>query len=285
MRRAPALLAAVLAAAAGGCAADFLPASYLNDLRVLAIVADPLEVGPGQPVTLRADTWVPPGSAIASRRWTFCPVSAGSVAGYACAVPQCEVDLTAAADGSVTADPSALALQCAGSAGGAPPASGLPEVVQTVFRYRVKTTGGAERDAVLQIPLWTRGPPVDPNLAPVIDQVLIGGQVVYPAASPPAEPPALPAAGEVEVRVVVDPASAQTYLDAAGVERVETITVSFFSTAGRFQDDRTTGIDTALALDGTDLATTDLAAEVYVVVRDLRGGQALGGPFRVPISR
>jgi hypothetical protein len=157
-------------------------------------------------------------------------------------------------------------------------------VIQTVFRYQV-ATADARREAVLQIPVHPGGAPADPNLAPVIDEVRVGGEVVFPAAVPPVAPPPLPAGGSLAVRVVVDPASAQPYLDAAGVERSETITVSFFTTAGRFADDRITGLDTTDTLEGSDLLSTDVSADVYVVVRDLRGGQALAGPFTVGIRR
>jgi hypothetical protein len=86
------------------------------------------------------------------------------------------------------------------------------------------------------------------------------------------------------VRVVVDPASAQPYVDAAGVARVETITVSYFTTAGRFAADRSTGLDVSVDLQGTDLGPTDASADVWIAVRDLRGGQALAGPFRVAFA-
>ena len=275
-------VAGALAALASGCASDFLPASFLNDLRVLAILAEPLEVGPGQPVTLRSALYVPPGATVTSAAWTFCPVSAGSVAAYACAVPQCQVPLVPAADGSVTANPTELALQCLAGAGGGSPPPALPEVLQTVFRLQVETDQGQRREAVLQIPLHPAGAPVDPNLPPTIGSVEIGGVAVHPP--PAAAPPALARGAALPVHVRVDPSSAQPYLDAAGVARVETITVSYFTTAGRFAADRSTGLDVSVELQGTDLGPADASADVWIVVRDLRGGQALAGPFRVPVA-
>jgi hypothetical protein len=279
MRRSVA--AALLALLLGGCASDFLPASYLNDLRVLAILADPLEVGPGQQVALRPAVYLPPGAAISSQRWTFCPLSAGSVSGYSCAVPQCQVDLPFAADGSTAADPSALAQQCLAAAGGSLPAA-LPETVEVTFAYQVASTQGQSRQAVLQLPLWTQGPPPDPNRPPVIERVEIGGVPVFPA---PGAPAPLPAGAAVAVHVVIDPASVQTYLDAAGTALTETMTASYYATAGRLSADRATGVDTAVDLEAIDLEEGQTGADVYVVVRDLRGGQALAGPFTVPILR
>jgi len=284
MRRSsrPAIAGVLAAALASGCASDFLPASYLNDLRVLAILAEPLEVGPAQPVTLRAALYVPPGATVTSAAWTFCPVSAGSVAAYACAVPECQVALAPAPDGSVTANPSDLALQCLAAAGGGAPPTALPEVVQTVFRLQVETDQRQRREAVLQVPLHPAGAPPDPNLPPTIRSVEIGGVAVYPP--PGSAPPGLEPGGTLPVHVLVDPASAQPYLDAAGLARVETITVSYFTTAGRFADDRSTGLDVSGDLQGTDLGPADVSADVWVAVRDLRGGQALAGPFRVAIG-
>lgn len=278
-------IAAPLLLLAAGCSTDFLPASYLHDLRVLAIVAAPLEAGQGDTVTL-VPTVYPPGSVLASQTWTFCPVTAGSGTGYACAVPQCETILTPAADGSVSASPYDLALACvqiSGGGGTLPP--GVPDVVQSTFTYEVTSGDGSSavqsRVAVQTIPLWTRGTPVDPNLPPVIAGVEING--VPAVVGVPAE--SLPAGASAPVRVLIDPASVQTYVDASGRSVQETMTVSYFTTAGRFKYDRQTGVDVSDDLQAIDLAPApgDAEAQVWVVARDLRGGQAVGGPFTVPL--
>jgi hypothetical protein len=271
------LSAALLLAA--GCTNDFVPQSSLDGLRVLALIADPLELAPGQALTVRPQDWLPPGSSIAEQRWTFCPLSAGAVAAYACAVPQCEVNLAPAPDGSVTANPTQIITQCLAAAGGTIPAE-LPDQIQTVFRYRVASSQGESRDAVLQIPQWTRLPPPDPNLPPVIVGVEIGGvpaQVGVPT-------PPLPVNGKLPVRLLIDPLSVQTYVDAAGVSQTETMTGYYYSTAGRFANGLATGIDTTVDLEGTYLLPGQATAEVWVVALDLRGGQAVAGPFQVPIA-
>jgi len=271
-------LAAVLLVTAG-CANDFSPQSDLLGLRVLALVADPLELAPGEPVTIHPVAHVPPGSAIATQRWTFCPLSAGSVTAYACAVPQCEVELTPASDGSVTANPTGIIAACLGFAGGAIPAE-IPDQVLTVFRYRIATDGAETRDAVLQIPQWTRGPPPDPNLPPVILGVEIGGvpaQVGVPTAP-------LPVDGILPVRLLIDPASVQTYVDAAGVTQSETMTGYFYTTGGTFSSGITSGVDTTSDMEGTGFLPGQASAEVFVVALDLRGGQAVAGPFTVPLG-
>ena len=281
----PLRLAAPLSLLAAACASDFLPASYLNDLRVLAIVAAPLEAGPGDTVSLVPTVYAPGGATLAGQEWSFCPVTAGSGTGYSCAVPQCAVSLAAAADGSVSASPYDLALACAstfGSTGTVPP--GVPDVVQSTFTYQISYDlpgGGRQtRVAVQTVPLWTRGPPIEPNLPPVIDAVEIGGAAASVAV--PAAP--LPVGASVPVRVRIDPASVQTYVDAAGRSVAETMTVSYFTSAGRFQYDRQTGVDVSVDLQAIDLAPGEAAAQVWVVARDLRGGQAVAGPFTVPFG-
>lgn len=271
------LLAASLLTA--GCTNDFAPQSDLLGLRVLALVADPLELAPGQPVTIQPWNHVPPGSTVVEQRWTFCPLSAGAVAAYACAVPQCEVDVPASPDGSVTANPTAILLQCLGIGGGVLPPS-VPDQILTVFRYRIGTDDPDSREAVLQIPQWTRSAPPDPNLPPVILGVEIGGQ---PAQVGVPTPP-LPVDGLLPVRLVIDPLSVQTFVNAAGVTQTETMTGYFYTTAGTFAEGITTGTDTTTDLEGTGLLPGQTSAEIWVVALDLRGGQAVVGPFTVPLG-
>jgi hypothetical protein len=279
-----ALAAALLSAMAvvTGCTDNFAPQSDLLGLRVLALVADPLELAPGQSVTIRPRDYVPPGASIASQRWTFCPLSAGSVTAYACALPQCQVELMPAPDGSVTANPTELIVRCLGAWGGAMGAvpADLPNPISTVFAYQVATADGMSREAVLQIPQWTRTPPPDPNLPPVILGVEIGG---VPASVGIPTPP-LPVNGTLPVRLLIDQLSVQTYVDAAGVTQTETMTGYFYSTAGRFSNGLTTGVDTSVNLEGTNLLPGQDHAEVWVVALDLRGGQAVAGPFTIPIG-
>jgi hypothetical protein len=276
------LLAASLLTA--GCTNDFSPQSDLLRLRVLALVADPLEVAPGQTVTIQPRNYVPPGSVVGEQKWTFCPISAGAVAAYACAVPQCEVTITANPDGSVTTNPTEELRKCQKIIYPDLPPGVLPPSVAdqllTVFRYRITTDRDGSRDAVLQIPQWTRRAPTDPNLPPVILGVEIGGQ---PARVGVPTPP-LPVNGLLPVRLLIDPASVQTFVDAAGVTQTETMTGYFYTTAGTFSAGITTGTDTTSNLEGTGLLPGQSTAEVWVVALDLRGGQAVAGPFTVPIG-
>jgi hypothetical protein len=288
-----------LAALLGGCADTFTPGSVIEDLRVLAIVAEPPEVrppttpgGPTETVTLRAFAVIPPATPgappaapdPADVQWTFCPFSVGASSGYACAVPACETPLAPAADGSVTVDPIALGVACLASLGGslpgAPPGSGLPDQVEVLVRY-VATSQGLRREAVQRIPVWTSTPPatVERNLNPVIASATVGAGCAGGA-------PGCSAAS-VPVDVRIDPSSFQPY--PAGTDRtaLETVIVSYFTTAGRFTDERDQATVEAPTV-GTSLEATDLGgardAWVWVVARDLRGGEAVYGPFQVVFS-
>lgn len=273
------LVAAILLA---GCGADFLPPSVLADLRVLAVPATPLEAGPGETVTLRPVVFVPASEQLDAVSWTFCPFHLGSAAGYRCVVPACVTALTPAADGSVSADPSALAASCA--AGAQLPAGGLdavPEQVEALFLGRYRSSAGLERQVALPLPLWLAGPPAARNRHPVVTGVELDGQPLQ-AGTPARE---VQPDAELTLRVLTDPASMDPFVDEAGRERVEEALVSFYTTAGRLENDREVGLDASTTLKIEQLEPGQTEAQLYVVVRDLRGGQAVAGPFVVPIRR
>jgi len=293
-----ALLSSLLLVAATACRNDFKPRSVLADLRVLAIETTPLEVGPGEAVTLVPRRLAPPGAGatITEERWFFCPFSIGASVGYACAVPECEVELTDPAGTpsgdrdvgvAVTADPGARAQECLAllTAGGESlPAglpSSLPQKIELVFRYAARASDGGSREAVQLVPFYPGGAPSSRNRPPAIELVDIGGQRVADGDTGPALAPG----AQLEVRVQLDPESADTYVDDAGRTLTESLVVSFFTTAGRFDFDRANGPDARVALKYEGIAPADAEAEIWAVATDLRGGQTVAGPFRVPIGR
>jgi hypothetical protein len=283
-RRAAVLAAALLAGA--GCGDDLAPRSFVRDLRVLALVAEPLEAGPEDAVTVRAVALPPPGAALGAARWSFCPFTRGVTAAYACAVPECETPLVPDGTGAVRLEPGRLALACAARLAGAPggPPAGIPadipERLDTVVRYRI-AAGGDEREAVQVVPLFPRGAPAERNAPPVLRALRVGGaEVSSGAAAPPLRP-----GGALEVRAELDPASAQRYLAEDGRTLVESLVVSFYTTAGRFDFDRASGPDARVQLEGKELAPGDAEAQLWAVARDLRGGATVAGPFTVPVVR
>jgi hypothetical protein len=283
-----------------GCAEKFTPPSVIENLRVLAMVADPPEVwlpatlpptpaGPFQVVTLRADAVAPPATpggpprGPATEAWTFCPFSIGASTGYTCAVPACETALTPAADGSVTVDPIALGLACIGGPGGslpgAPPGSGLPAQVEVLVRY-VATLDGLRREAVQRITVHTTTltAGLEANANPIISNFSVGAGCTGGASGC--------AVASVPLTVTIDPASFQPY-PAGDRTLLETVVVSFFTTAGRFTDERGQATPSAPST-GTVLEAKELGgareAWVWAVARDLRGGEAVAGPLQVVFS-
>jgi hypothetical protein len=285
------LVLAALAAGLAGCGNDFNPRSFLDGTRVLALVAIPppgeaaprLEVGPGEVVAFQAHTF---GVDAKLGTWSFCPFTLGSSAGFACAVPGCETPLGGGAPSDIaSAAPYDLALACVAalSAGGATPPAGvptpLPRRVDTLLRYRVTGPDGLAREAVQVVPLYPAGAPATRNLAPVVTSVSIGGAVV----SQGQVPPPLAASHDLVVQALLDPSSAQSYTADDGTAATETLVVSFYTTAGRFDFDRASGLDGSVKLKAEKLSG-ETEAQVYAVARDLRGGETVVGPFTVPIQ-
>ena len=281
----PAAALALLASAALACGADFTPRSVVADLRVLAILASPLEAGPEDVVRVTASIVPPPAATVTATRWTFCPFSIGASVGYACAVPSCEVELLSDPDGAVLASPGALARQCLAqlaAAGAAPPGipAQLPDQVSTVFRLVVTASDGQTREAVQPLPLYPGGAPAQRNVPPVIRSTSIGGQAVAPGDTAPALEPGR----SLPFEVALDPASAQPYTGAAGEALTESLVVSFYTSAGRFDYDRASGPDASATLKYEQIGEGVTEAQLWAVARDLRGGETVVGPFTVPIT-
>jgi hypothetical protein len=283
-----------------GCATEFTPASVVEDLRVLAIVAEPPELrldpvaGTNVLTVLTVTAVAPPATpagppltpAPADVSWTFCPFSVGATSGYACAIPACESTLPHSPDGRVaTLDPlvevmkPACQAALAGLGAGAPGGIGGGGSVETLVRY-VATLGGLRREAVQRIPVWFSTPPVQAaNLNPVITSTKAG-----PDCSTSPSPCSVSA---VSIDVAIDPSSFQPY--AVGERTVdETIVVNFFTTAGRFKypsgQATSAAPATSALLEAKELGGATEAL-VWVVARDLRGGEAVAGPLTVVFSR
>jgi len=306
------LLPLLCLAACVGCAPDFLPISLVADLRVLAVVAEPPEIGPRagctpspadscyDPVQLRALVAAPEGGQAPVVTWTFCPFSAGSQAGYACAVPDvpaCQPALAPDAAGVVHADPVLLAAGCLAAlqqGGGLPPGlpAQLPERAEVLFRARA-TAGSEVREAVFRLGIWRDGPPLLPdgsrqalNRNPAVTAVRVGAEAL-PVPAPAPEPaatataPAIPRGAKVEVCADLDPGRIDPYLDASGGRAVEQQVISFFATGGRFDFDRANGPSGCVKLEARDLPAGRQSGLLWVVARDLRGGTGVAGPWRI----
>ncbi len=275
----------VLALGLAACTEDFAPGSLLVGPRLLAVEVSPLEVGPGERVSLSPRYFLPSGAKAPAATWRFCPFTAGPAAGYVCAIPACETTLVAEADGHLEADPTALALSCLatlgaslGGAGTSSSAAELPKVVELAFKLQLSTADD-QREVIVRVPYYPKGVPEPRNRPPVIEAVLIGG--VLSSTTTAAAPLARDAKLEIVVRTAAT--SLDTYVDTSGKSRIEEPLVSYYSTAGRFNSDRASGVEASNSLEAIELKDGDDRALTFVVVRDGRGGQTWRGPFEIPI--
>ena len=277
-------LAPFLLLVGAACSNDLPPRSFLDGLRVLAITADPLEVGPAAPATtvnVVARTY--PEDAAADGTWTFCPFTLGAAGGDVCAVPQCETPLGTGPTAS--ARPQDLALACLSQFGGTTAGGGqlpttIPDVLEVLFRYHVETASDV-REAVLRVPFYPNGAPTPPNLPPVASATLAG---VAPGVDGKFSGVTLKAGDQLVFQVNVDPASAQPYTNDAGTQVTEALFTTFYTTAGRFDYDRGIGLSPSVKLKHERLAATDTVAQLYAVVRDDRDGATVLGPYTVDIA-
>jgi len=274
----------LLALAGAGCGSDFDPPSYLSGLRVLALVAEPVEAGPQDQVSIKPYVFVPENSAITQEKLSFCPFSQGAQAAFSCAVPQCEKELTLDSEKGAQARPFDLLLDCLSSTGGSADngvPTDIPQNVEVLYRYRVETGDGENREAVFRQVLWTKSEPPTENRNPAFEGVRFGGKTILPEETADA----VPRDGQVEIRISVDEESLDDFTDSSERARREDAVVWFFSTAGRFEFDQAVGTDVSVTWKAEKLTPQQDIAKMYFVLRDLRGGQAVTGPYLVPISK
>ena len=293
-----------------GCSNDFAPRSVLQDLRVLAIQATPLDLQPitgaaGQvpviePIALAAVEYIPASVTVdpADRHWSFCPFSIGSTVGYACIDPRCEIPLAPSRpDGSAVAvsDPGALLAACLATVGGSGGdngvSAGIPDVIDFIFRYQVtgldQAGNPSSREVIEPVPFYLRGVPLPRNLPPEFDAsagVSIGGRRfdVTPYGQPVDTGLVLEPGSELDIATPLTPDSAQPYLDDLGQVQTETLIVSYYTTNGRFDYDRANGPDARVTLK-YESVLAGVPASIYAVARDLRGGQTVIGPYLVGV--
>jgi hypothetical protein len=142
---------------------------------------------------------------------------------------------------------------------------------------------------VQTIPVTTTGLPANRNRNPVISGVLVGGAPGVDCSGPSVTSPCPSSARwdpstELPLVVSIDPASIDTYLDGTGRSVTETVVVFFFTSAGRFTQERGQAptASTALQFESMPPGATDVL--LWAVARDLRGGEAVAGPFVVTIG-
>jgi hypothetical protein len=249
----------------GGCQSfSDPPVSFVAGLRVLGIQAEPPQIGPGASTTVTALVVDTDGGAPAAS-WNQCllPPLPGQTVNTAC------VDGSAGAELQPIGAGLAIAFmmpQVTAASLGAPDATGgiylplvaavdaAPQSLTAVYRLRLADAGPAN---------------TNPTIAGVFSVDASG------ATSPldPGAPTPVPSGGAVSLTVTFAPDSAQSYTAADGKVTTETLTTSWFCTAGDLSFEKTSATQpvTVLHLDQR-LPPAGAQIDLYAVARDERGG-------------
>lgn len=297
-------IALALALGASGCGRDFEPFNLVNKLRVLAIQADPPAVAPGETAVLRALVYEPDGDEV-SYRWSWCPLTTGSLGGFECAVS--EAELRDLAESFV---PGSGALVPSFDLGSEPEAAfdysfspvlmqGLCELLTSfeapsfvslpdceeslVVSITLEVTAGDEAvTAIKELPVYFDEAGAD-NENPAIGEVTAALGDGGPAVLPEDGLATLLANRRHDLVVDVPIASAQVFQpsptedDPQPASRRESLFMTWFVTGGDTTDNRTTFIEDEIPLEelGSNRWLTPRdqpETTLFLVLQDERGG-------------
>jgi hypothetical protein len=271
-----------------GCRGTFDPASYLTGLRVIDVVAKAPEIAPGETTTLTATTFPQNGPTL---DWAVCLIPPVTTLGQAinpdCIQTDQAADLILLGNGP-SVNVTMPRLQAA-KPNALPPLLGVPDASDGGYvpvRLRV-TSDGSTVTAFYRLRYYIAAlngianpnrSNQNPQLAGVF-RVTPGvdagaGEMVDLSMSPPL----VHANDAITLRATVTSDSAETYqvldLQAIALRSVtETMRISWFATAGTFDNDVTgpASPNTTLTLD-KHLPPANGNIDIWVVVHDDRGG-------------
>lgn len=245
-----------------------VPVTFVSGLRVLGIKADPPEAPPGASTTVSALAVDTSGGTPAAT-WTAClqPPLAGQAVNPDCVTVRSAPYLQSLGAGltisTVMPDVSASSL-------GAPDATGGVYVPLVADVTSADAASAGAIAAVYRLRVGGTAPPnANPTIATVYALDASGARSPIDAAQP-----MLVTSGQaISLGATFAPDSAQTYTAADGTTRTETLTTSWFCTAGELSVEKTSGIqpETVLRLDRR-LPAPGTPIDLYAIGRDERGG-------------
>ena len=249
----------------GGCQSfSDPPVSFVAGLRVLGIKGEPPQIAPGASTTVTAlvvDTYG--GTPTAS--WNQCnlPPLPGQTVNTACVDGSAGTDLQPIGDGLTI--PFVMPQVMAASLGEPDATGGVylplvaavdasPQTLTAVYRLRLADTAPAN---------------TNPTIADVLAVDATGAMSPLDATAPTP----VSSGGSLTLTVTFAPGSAQTYTAADGTQTTETLTTSWFCTAGDLSFEKTSATqpETVLHLDQR-LPAAGAQIDLYAVARDERGG-------------
>lgn len=262
--RASILSLATLSLLSAGCDDPTDPQWKIEGFRVIAVQADPPEVGPDGVVQLTSVDHDSEGRPV-TYEWSVCLFSFGSASNFACVDEQLSFELDSTAPtATLDLSPDGIGLRALYEAfGPVPGLGGQPQTLETGFDIYVHLVATPEG-----------GPPLStykrlavrdgdrPNRNPGLAALLVDDD---PAGVE------FEAGATVEIRAEPAEDAEETYLDPeTGEERTETLRFSYLTTAGTI--DNPPGPSFNLKKMDLKLPKTPGPVEIFVAVRDERGG-------------
>jgi hypothetical protein len=240
------------------------PVSFVAGLRVLGIKAEPPQIAPGASTTVAALV-VDTSGGTPTAFWSQCllPPLPGQAVNTACVDGSAGSELQPIGDGLTIPF---VMPQVAAASLGAPDATGgvyLPLVAALESSPQTFT-------AVYRLRLGDDAPAnTNPTIAGVFSVDASGAMSALDAAAPTP----VQAGGALSLTVTFAPDSAQTYTAADGTVTTETLTTSWFCTAGELSFEKTSDTQpvTVLHLDQR-LPAAGAQIDLYAVAHDERGG-------------
>jgi hypothetical protein len=257
--------AGCLAVWLGGCQSfPDPPVTFVAGLRVLGIEAAPPQVAPGASTTVTALA-VDTNGGTPTASWSDCllPPLPGQTVNPTCADGSSPSDLQPIGGGLTIAFvmPQVTAA-----------ALGAPDVTGGVYLPLVADVGGdaSALTAVYRLRLADAQPDnANPTIAGLFSVDAAGAM----SALDPMVPTPVQTGGALTLTVTFAPGSAETYTAADGTATTETLTTSWFCTAGDLSVEKTSATqpETVLHLDQR-LPAAGAQIDLYAVARDERGG-------------
>jgi hypothetical protein len=261
MRR---LLVAAMCLAAGCRSSSDAPSSFVQGLRVLAVQAEPPQVNPGEVSQLSVLAFDTNGLAV-DATWSRCvlPPRSGEAVNPGCV----------SGDTSAALEPLGAGLTIAVTMPQVTAAElGQPDVTNGVYvPFVANVTDGSDTiTAVYRLRLGDGAPP---NTNPVIASVDVIETATGPTPLDAAAPLVVHSGDALTLTATLAPASVESYTGIGGKPMTETLTISWFCTAGDLSVDKTSDQQpqTVLTLDQR-LPETGENIEIFAVAHDERGG-------------
>jgi hypothetical protein len=302
-----AVVAIALVAGTAGCSEDFAPFTRLESLRILGVQSDPPTPATDETATLKALVYAPPGAAVRSYAWSWCPFPGPASDGYRClvdeemlaqlpggtGVPSFDLGTDATASFTNSIDPALLTAVCGGMLPGQPErlncTNGFPIQIALTIDNGVEEVKAVSTVRLRFTPTATLDPPIygleAGNQIPTIDALT----ALLPGSSgdiTDAAETTLPRNVGTTILATVDRAAVESYDSADDDGNPATLTERLFLTwyveTGELDNNRTSFVSDEQAPFADlqhNIWTPDLredyrpsTSHLYVVIHDNRGG-------------